>query len=323
MPFVPNKAKQPSRTRGANLKPRRTSTSHCSSFCLTKMLGIEDYGSDSETEATSPSCSLPAKSVSSTVTKQPGRPSTAALPAPPSAPVASASSSHGHPKIIKVPKSKLAKAGSKTKKIALELPSFANDDGDDLESERPAAKRARRENGAETGGPSALLSMLPPPKKKAALDVPAPQRVLGGGRPGVVFSAATRSAQNDDMTPGANGDDAEAGEDDVQNTELGGSALDIASSSATSLVPPSLLLSKARGKMKAQASTNIVPEPSTSVKTTPAIDFFSLGRLFEWIDHTESDGHMFRDFSIVCRSSRDNIIHVNLASVTVCCPYHR
>ncbi|KAJ7582662.1 mitotic checkpoint regulator, MAD2B-interacting-domain-containing protein [Mycena floridula] len=71
------------------------------------------------------------------------------------------------------------------KKVIIGLPSLKSAAPDDLEDERPPAKKPRLAG----SGASSLLSMLPTPKQKQLTPTAAPvERVLGGGSgPGLVF----------------------------------------------------------------------------------------------------------------------------------------
>ncbi|KAJ4474521.1 mitotic checkpoint regulator, MAD2B-interacting-domain-containing protein [Lentinula lateritia] len=120
------------------------------------MLGIEDYGSGSDSDGEGTSQCLP--------------------------PIQSEKSS------ISLPPPSLTNGPIKKKKtIAISLPTLkhADDSDDDVMIERPPAKKAKAGTGA---GFSSLLSMLPAPKQKAPVPS-APERVLGGGDgPGLVFN---------------------------------------------------------------------------------------------------------------------------------------
>ncbi|TDL24775.1 hypothetical protein BD410DRAFT_744397 [Rickenella mellea] len=207
-----------------------------------------DYGSDSDSESgPSPKPAVTAAQPHQkdpTNSKRPKDPRPAGTPEPKS-------------KGLNLPEPKTKKSGSK--KVILELPKLSKvDDGDDLEPERPSLKRPRLEDGKN--GRSSLLSMLPAPKK-TAMELPAPQRVLGGGRPGVVYSAATRATVEDVETNG-NEDDARE-EDEVPLEEQ----------SSVSLLPPSL--AKGKGKATREAMSSSVAKPSGT--TSEAVDFFSIG----------------------------------------------
>ncbi|KAJ4487913.1 mitotic checkpoint regulator, MAD2B-interacting-domain-containing protein [Lentinula aciculospora] len=122
------------------------------------MLGIEDYGSASDSDGEGPS-----------QTVQPKK-SSLSLPTP----------------------SSTKSSGKKKKTIAIGLPTLkpVNDEVD-LEFEMPPTKRPKLGAGA---GSSSLLSILPAPKQKTTVAPPAPERVLGGGKgPGLVFNTSRPS----------------------------------------------------------------------------------------------------------------------------------
>ncbi|KZT26371.1 hypothetical protein NEOLEDRAFT_1177774 [Neolentinus lepideus HHB14362 ss-1] len=214
------------------------------------MLGVEDYGSDndSEQEVTRQS----RRSTSTAVSKsQSSQPSKTNLSHPPSG-NATAPKAAGAGLSLPPPKSK---PGQKKKKITIDLPSL-EDEGDN-EDDKPAAKKPRLESGA---GKSSLLSMLPAPKRKAPLPPPK-ERVLGGGQGlGLMFKT--------------HGPVVESTEDDTYGVEDEG---DWSSSkppiSSVSFLPPSLQ------KGKANISTEGPPKTTAKVilKAAPAADFFSLG----------------------------------------------
>lgn len=142
------------------------------------MLGIEGYGSDSDNSSDNEiAAPQPPSKPASSLTAKPTKRSTFSLPAP------TAGSSSGLS--LPAPKKKARK------KITIGLPELSKDD--ELEDDRPPAKKPRLESGA---GKSGLLAMLPAPKNKAPVPAPA-ERVLGGGRgPGLVFHTgpSTRKA---------------------------------------------------------------------------------------------------------------------------------
>ncbi|KAJ3913723.1 mitotic checkpoint regulator, MAD2B-interacting-domain-containing protein [Lentinula edodes] len=123
------------------------------------MLGIEDYGSGSDSDGEGTSQRLQPIQIKN---------SSISLPPP--------SSTKGPAK--------------KKKTIAISLPTLKHaDDGDDddMQLEMLPAKKAKTGTGA---GFSSLLSMLPAPKQKAPVPS-APERVLGGGNgPGLVFNTS-------------------------------------------------------------------------------------------------------------------------------------
>jgi proline-rich protein PRCC len=114
------------------------------------MLGVENYGSGSESEredSVKPRANANAKSL---------------------------------PTVLPAPKGTAAPKAKRPKKITIGLPSLPT--SVEEEQDEPPAKKART-SGA---GASSLLSMLPAPKQA----VPVPQRVLGGkSGPGLVFNA--------------------------------------------------------------------------------------------------------------------------------------
>lgn len=174
------------------------------------MLGLEDYGSDSDSDTGSVN-KAPPKSASS-------------RPLPPSAEPSSS-------KVITKPK----------KKVAIGLPALKPLDNDDDEgSDRRPAKKARLESGA---GLSALVSMLPAPKSKAAVPV-APQRMLGGGN--------------------------------AQRTMFGAPQTTESESEPTPMFLP---VSMQKGKPNVSVDEG-TQKHTPKVATEPAVDFFSLGLLF-------------------------------------------
>ncbi|KAL5511256.1 hypothetical protein ACEPAH_4471 [Sanghuangporus vaninii] len=228
------------------------------------MLGL-DYRSDSEDESPSqpsspiePSVTIPAPNKSVNNGSVSGLSGKLNLP-PPSKPTLSSSSSKGP----SLPPPKGKKTG-RPKKILVELPKLDKHASDDeLSDEKPATKKRRL--GGGKGGASSLLSMLPAPKK-AAPELPVPERVLGGGRPGIVYSAASQKPKAPpESEPEA--DTSNNAEDDVA-----GYAAD--EETTTSMLPPSMLL---KGKLKTQTYSSSKPSSSVSSSSSPAIDFFSLG----------------------------------------------
>jgi hypothetical protein len=218
------------------------------------MLGVEDYGSDSDDETTistsRPSGThSPLASASTTPSVKSG------LNLPP--PISKAGKSSANSSLsLPPPKSKgttSAVTQKKTKKILIDLPKLSkgSDDEDDAEYEKPAAKRPRT-----GGGASALLSMLPAPKKSAN-EVPESkqERVLGSGsRRGLVFTSSAASipkAEEPDLN------------DNVQNED--GMVEQYKEETTTTMLPPSLLKGKGKGKGK---------------DASPAMDFFSLGKFY-------------------------------------------
>ncbi|KAJ7097888.1 mitotic checkpoint regulator, MAD2B-interacting-domain-containing protein [Mycena belliarum] len=154
------------------------------------------------------------------------------------------------------------------KKVAIGLPTLnpREEDADDLEAERPAAKRPRLEAGA---GMSSLVSMLPAPKQKNPV-LPPPERLLGGGGgPGLVFGAPSLAARSTSTTEG---------ERDRA-----------ASSTSVSFHPPSL--AKGRSNISLEEGTSkAAPRTVTKASPTsaPVVDFFSLGSTISASSHTLS-----------------------------------
>lgn len=219
------------------------------------MLGI-DYGSDSEED-----------SISSTATQKPATTAAIAGPSsvaaklalpPPSKPSLPASKAPGSSISLPPPKTK-----KPAKKILVELPKLSKHASDDEDDEdRPALKKPRL-NGTGGGKASALLSMLPAPKK-STLELPKAERVLGGGGRGLVFSRQSGEVApiatdgvEEGAAPNSKGDN---DEEDVQPEE----------DTTTSMIPPSMLL---KGKGKAATKP---PAPASSAPEL-AVDFFSLG----------------------------------------------
>ena len=120
------------------------------------MLGVEDYGSEDDSDNESP--------------QNPPKPPPKALSS------STLSNSLGKP----------TKPKRAPKKITITLPELLNGSDDGADEERPPAKKPRLHEGA---GSSSLLSMLPAPKQTQPIVTP-PERVLGAGRgPGLVFNA--------------------------------------------------------------------------------------------------------------------------------------
>ncbi|KXN86867.1 hypothetical protein AN958_09462 [Leucoagaricus sp. SymC.cos] len=239
------------------------------------MLGLDGYGSGSESEsdketqnvAKSQPVASPAPSASKSKFNLP----------PPSASTSSSSK-------ISLPPPKTTKRAPK--KITIGLPILSKDESeekDDLEPERPAAKRQKTGAGA-----SALLSMLPAPKQKAAV-VPQPERVLGGGKgPGLVFNnrPSVPSTQKSAVVEDGDGDGDEKDEEQAAHDSPAKSASSAASSGASPLpfLPPSL----AKGKANISLEDKPKKPPLPSVSSVPAVDFFSLGNSKKTTDTTST-----------------------------------
>lgn len=208
------------------------------------MLGL-DYGSDSDEEG-GVAASSSVKATPKTLVAQKPKASSSglALPAP------------------------KATKKSATKKILVELPKLAKRASDDEdEVGRPAAKKTKLdgERGARSSG---LLSMLPAPKR-STMELPPPQRVLGGGRQGIAYSASSSSSTKPTSVQT---------EPSLSNPPDNDEAPD---TSSQSLLPPSLLL-KGKGKPKQPPTPSETLDPlppSESSKTSEETNFFSLGML--------------------------------------------
>jgi proline-rich protein PRCC len=228
------------------------------------MLGIEDYGSDNDSEneqLTVQSPLIPSPASTATATAPPSsKKSSISLPPP-------SNSKHSNSLSLPPPKTK------RMKKITIGLPALPGDTNDDDrdEDERPVAKKPRLESGA---GASSLLSMLPAPKQKAPTAV-APERVLGGGKgPGLVFNTSRPSTtptpinvlDEDTDVLGMPSDDRTA-----TDMESDGKYL---KTSAVSFLPPSL--KKGRSNISVEEG-KAPPGTTPQISAAPAIDFFSLG----------------------------------------------
>lgn len=226
---------------------------------FSRMLGI-DYGSDSEDDSTSSSATQ--KPATTAATASPSSVAAKLALPPPSKPSLAASKASGSSISLPPPKTK-----KPAKKILVELPKLskhASDDEDD--GERPALKKPRL-NGAGGGKASALLSMLPAPKK-STLELPRAERVLGGGGRGLVFSR-----QSGEVAPIATDSGKEVVEEDsapYSKDENDEEDVQPEKDTTTSMIPPSMLL---KGKGKAATKP---PAPASSAPEL-AVDFFSLG----------------------------------------------
>ncbi|KAG1756710.1 mitotic checkpoint regulator, MAD2B-interacting-domain-containing protein [Suillus paluster] len=140
------------------------------------MLGIEDYGSDVDSDNEAPPTKVPA----------PSKPLGLSLPPPKSS--GSSSLSLPPPTNIKT---------KRPKKIEITLPSLPSNDSDT--DDRPPAKKPRITS-SKGAGASSLLNMLPAPTQPLPVKAKKgkqPERMLGGGNgPGLVFRAPT-SVQED------------------------------------------------------------------------------------------------------------------------------
>lgn len=154
-----------------------------------------------------------------------------------------------------------AKKVAGPKKIVVELPKLekrGSEDEGSLSDDMPVTKKPKL---GGKSGPSGLLSMLPAPKK-STLELPTPKRVLGGGRPGVVYSASTKTESVIEQRVD------ETALDTVEKETVFESAAD--EDTITSLIPPSMLL-KGKGK------PSNAEKPKPQAPSADAVDFFSLG----------------------------------------------
>lgn len=203
------------------------------------MLGIEGYGSDDDDSGN----------------ETPPPPNAQHHPSSPNNPPGSRLS-------LPPPKSK-----NRPKKVKIGLPALSaaiDEDANDLKDERPA-KKPRLTAGT---GSSSLLSMLPAPKQKNP-SLPAPERVLGGGRgPGLVFNAPQSFAH-----PTNDVDTGYSAANPLPTEEKGSDAPE-ASSTPFSFLPPSL--AKGRSNISLEEEKPKAPT-SQRVTSEPTVDFFSLG----------------------------------------------
>ena len=237
-----------------------SSSSHYSLRLRHTMLGVEGYGSDSDSDSEAPQVSTtPAQKP---VASKPAAKSGLSLPPP------SASGSKPSGLSLPAPKKKAPK------KITIGLPTLPGEPKDDDTNDRPPpAKKARLEAGA---GASALLSMLPAPKNKNPIPQQ-PERVLGGGRgPGLVFHSKPAAARS------ATVEDAEEEEEAHEKNEvpLGGGIMeevkDAKPAQSVPFLPPSL--AKGRANVSTEEKHTISKAAAAAAKSSaPAVDFFSLG----------------------------------------------
>ena len=222
------------------------------------MLGVEGYGSDSDSDNEPQAIQPQPKHPISSSLPPPTKKSSLSLP-PPGNGVAGASSSSKPAGGLSLPPPKTRKP----KKIAIGLPEIHRE-ADRTDEDEPPAKKPRIEPGARSSG---LLSMLPAPKNKAPV-APAPERVLGSGRgPGLVFNArSTRSAKTATVEDVP---EDQQGFDDSED-QPGPSVLP-KSTSSLPFLPPSL------AKGKANISVEERTDKPKAVRSAPGVDFFSLG----------------------------------------------
>lgn len=232
------------------------------------MLGVEGYGSDSDSDGEDQQTPVlpPPKPATST------KPTTSKLGLSLPPPTAGSSKSSG----LSLPPPK--KRGPK--KIAIGLPSLPDAHKNDELDDQPPAKKPRLEMRAGAGA-SALLGMLPAPKNKNPVPEPK-ERVLGAGRgQGLVFNTGSRKP-----IQSATVEDADDAEDDDAAPNLPPVSSSIleevteikeaAPSKALSL--PFLPSSVARGKANISTEDRpSLPKSATVKAAAPAIDFFSLG----------------------------------------------
>ncbi|KAL1747581.1 mitotic checkpoint regulator, MAD2B-interacting-domain-containing protein [Schizophyllum fasciatum] len=212
-------------------------------------LGLEGYGSGSDSDSDVETTPQPAKPAASNASS-----STSKLSLPP-------------------PKSSQPRAG--TKKVKIGLPSLKPnaEDEDDLESEKPPAKKPRLAPGS-AGGRSGLLSMLPAPKE-ANPKPPAPERVLGGGKgKGLVFHTRSTAPVGEDNADAPAASIATAPEPEVKEA---------APASPAPAAAPMFMPTNVGSKRKANVSLeehgvgrSTAAKPPT-ISAAPPIDFFSLG----------------------------------------------
>ncbi|KAL0581702.1 hypothetical protein V5O48_000284 [Marasmius crinis-equi] len=206
------------------------------------MLGVEDYGSGSESEDNSQQSQVPPPKQTNLPSK---RSSSLVLPPPGT-----------------------TAAGKAKRKVAIGLPALKPTEDEEEIDEKPAAKKPKLSSGA---GVSSLLSMLPAPKQKT-VTLPAPERVLGAGKgPGLVFnsrpSAAAAAPKDVDE---AEIEETNVGEPEEENHVPKASN----ASTAMPFLPPSL--KKGKANISLEEGRPRAP-PRTAVKAAPAVDFFSLG----------------------------------------------
>lgn len=228
------------------------------------MLGLEGYGSGSESDSSSEK-QQPTKSPSTTV-------STATKP---SAKLPPPSSNGPSSSKISLPPPKTTKRAPKKITIGLPaLPKDENEEKDDIELERPAAKRQRTGAGA-----SSLLSMLPAPKQKAPVALQS-ERVLGGGKgPGLVFTTrpTTAPAPSNAVAGGEDEGEADEGDEEQAKPTIAESATSTTSSaSSLPFLPPSLAKGRANISLEDKPKASSKP-PLPKVSAAPAVDSSPLG----------------------------------------------
>ena len=116
--------------------------------------------------------------------------------------------------------------------------------------------------------------MLPAPKNKAPV-LPAPERVLGGGRgPGLVFNAHSKNPRTATVEDAEDEDGVERHEPAVNTAEDEGAG----KPASIPLLPPHL----ARGKANVSVEErHELPKAARhAASSAPTVDFFSLGMHF-------------------------------------------
>jgi proline-rich protein PRCC len=211
------------------------------------MLGIEDYGSDDENDRDQSEDATTDVRLSKT---------TLVLPPP----------SNSSKKTTQVPPSKPKRA---PKKITISLPELPAGPDDDIDEEKPPAKKPRLGAGA---GSSSLLAMLPAPKQTQPT-APQPERILGAGRgPGLIFNSSRPSQLMTSSSPLLEGkydemDDAAHGLPSVSP--------DTQTTSAISLRPTSL--GKGRSNISVEEGKAPSKKAPPNLSSAPVVDLFSLG----------------------------------------------
>lgn len=223
------------------------------------MLGLDTYGSESESENEGQQPSKPQLSPGLT---QGTSKSSIILPPPNSTTTPKAS--FPPPKAKRVPK-----------KITIGLPALSkdNEEKDDMELDRPAAKRQKTGAGA-----SSLLSMLPAPKQRTPLNGQT-ERVLGGGKgPGLIFQTRSSFAPvaSNTITEGEDQETEEGGEWVAEPTGRATSLTTREDVSSLPFVPPSLVKGKANISVEDKQKLPVQPSLRT-VSAAPTIESSSTG----------------------------------------------
>lgn len=207
------------------------------------MLGIEDYGSDSDSgsrpNSPKPSARQPAPSTS---------------------------------------QNKANKSQRAPKKITITLPTILSSENGDRDNENPDHDRPSKKH--KTGaGVSSLLSMLPTPKENNPIK--RPQRVLGGGSgPGLNFHSATKSSADDSssfLEATYETDDTLVTTQLRQSESLAPEATS-AQSSSTLFRPTHVAKGKKNISLEESNISQVTPK-APSALPAPAADFFSFSTL--------------------------------------------